>query len=70
MDNAYGVKINEISDMNAKYVICHSLERNGPCVFKQEMGGVFSHYCSGPFETKKEAENMIETYEAIDNAST
>ena len=67
MRNTYGMKINEIVDINAKYVICHSLERNGLCVFKQEIGGVFSHYCSGPFETREDAQAVIETLGAIDN---
>lgn len=66
MDIPYGVKVNEMVDINARYTICHSLERNGICVFEEE-GGLFSRYLSGPFTTKQEAENYIETLEAIDN---
>ena len=53
-----------------RYVIYHSLDRNGICIFKEEVGGIFAHYCSGPFRTKQEAQANIEALEAIDNGST
>ncbi len=66
VDLRWGADMEE--DSVSKYVIAHSLERNGLCVFKDE--GLSAIYLGGPYATRQEAEAFLSKTEARDASNT